>query len=83
MFETLAGWQEPLDGSPADDLPAAARRYVEFVERELDVPVALVGTGAERAARAARAMSKQWPARAALGRLALGDHGVVELAHSR
>ena len=35
--------------SPAfDDLPDAARRYVEFVERELDVAVTLVGTGAER-----------------------------------
>ena len=28
VYETLPGWQEPLDGS----LPRAARRYVEFVE---------------------------------------------------
>ena len=33
--------------TPAD-LPAAARRYVEFVERGVGVPVALVGTGQER-----------------------------------
>jgi adenylosuccinate synthase len=44
VFETLEGWEEPL----ADDLPRAARAYVEFVERELDVRVKLVGTGAER-----------------------------------
>jgi adenylosuccinate synthase len=44
VYETLAGWQEPLDG----DLPAAARAYVAFVERELEVEVSLVGTGAER-----------------------------------
>ena len=29
-------------------LPAKARGYVEFVERELEVPVSLIGTGAER-----------------------------------
>jgi adenylosuccinate synthase len=51
VFETLASWSEPLDSCASlDDLPAAARRYVELVERELDVEVTLVGTGAERAA---------------------------------
>jgi adenylosuccinate synthase len=45
VFETLAGWQQELDG---DVLPDAARDYVRFVEGELDVPVALVGTGAAR-----------------------------------
>jgi adenylosuccinate synthase len=45
VYETLPGWGEPLDG---DELPDAARRYVEFVEQELDVEVCLVGTGAER-----------------------------------
>ncbi len=44
VYEVLPGWQTPLDG----DLPAAARAYVDFVERELDVEVSLVGTGAER-----------------------------------
>jgi adenylosuccinate synthase len=29
-------------------LPAAAGRYVDFVEQELDVPVELVGVGAAR-----------------------------------
>ena len=50
VFESLAGWEEPL----ADGLPDAARAYVEFVERELDVPVRLVGTGAGREAVLAR-----------------------------
>jgi len=44
VYETLPGWREPL----GDDLPPAARRYVEFVEGELEVEVSLVGTGAER-----------------------------------
>jgi len=49
VYETLPGWREPLDAcSTVDELPAAAREYVELVERELDVEVALIGTGAER-----------------------------------
>ena len=44
VYETLPGWREPL----GDELPPAAKAYVEFVERELEVEVSLVGTGAER-----------------------------------
>jgi adenylosuccinate synthase len=44
VYERLPGWEEPL----ADELPPAARRYVEFVARALEVDVSLVGTGAER-----------------------------------
>ena len=40
---------EPLDDAGTrDELPEAARGYVEFVERELEVPVELVGVGAAR-----------------------------------
>jgi adenylosuccinate synthase len=49
VVDTLAGWDEPLDEcTSVETLPDAARAYVDFVERELDVEVALVGTGAER-----------------------------------
>ena len=49
MYETLAGWAQPLDAcAEMDDLPDAARRYVYLVERELGVEVTLVGTGADR-----------------------------------
>jgi adenylosuccinate synthase len=44
IYERLPGWRVPLDG----DLPEAARGYVDFVERELDLEISLVGTGAER-----------------------------------
>ena len=50
VYETMQGWEQPL----GDELPDAAREYVEFVERELDVPVRLVGTGAERESVLAR-----------------------------
>jgi adenylosuccinate synthase len=46
VYETLEGWGAELDGG--DELPAAARRYVEFVEHQLGVEVSWVGTGAER-----------------------------------
>ena len=44
VFDTLAGWEAHI----TDGLPAAARAYVGYVEDALGVPVALVGTGAER-----------------------------------
>ena len=46
VYETLPGWAEPLDGG----LPDTAKAYVAFVERELEVEVSLVGTGADREA---------------------------------
>jgi adenylosuccinate synthase len=49
VWETLEGWSAPLDdASSQDELPAAARAYVAFVERALDVPIELVGVGAAR-----------------------------------
>jgi adenylosuccinate synthase len=49
VLETLPGWEDDLGScSSVEELPEAARAYVDFVERELDVAVTLVGTGAER-----------------------------------
>jgi adenylosuccinate synthase len=49
VYEALPGWNQPIDAiDDFGDLPQPARRYVEFVERELEVDVTLVGTGAER-----------------------------------
>jgi adenylosuccinate synthase len=44
VFEVLRGWEQEID----DELPDAARAYVDFVAERLDVPVRLVGTGAAR-----------------------------------
>ena len=56
VYETLAGWEEPLDAvDDWDDLPGEASAYVEFVEREVGVEVTLVGTGRERERVLARA----------------------------
>jgi len=49
VWNLLPGWEQPLDAaSSREELPAAARSYVEFVEQELEVPVELVGVGAAR-----------------------------------
>jgi adenylosuccinate synthase len=49
VYETLPGWEEPLDDvAESDGLPEAARSYVAFVEERLEVEVALVSLGAER-----------------------------------
>jgi adenylosuccinate synthase len=49
VWRTLAGWSAPLDGAGTrDELPSAARSYVDFVEQELGIPVELVGVGAAR-----------------------------------
>ncbi|MFN2469024.1 MAG: adenylosuccinate synthase [Gaiellaceae bacterium] len=49
VYTTVPGWLEEL--GEVDDvtgLPGAARAYVELVERELEVEVSLIGTGAQR-----------------------------------
>ena len=49
VYETLPGWNEPLDSvEHLEELPDAARRYVEYVERVIDVEVTMIGTGADR-----------------------------------
>ncbi|HLM32591.1 MAG TPA: adenylosuccinate synthase [Gaiellaceae bacterium] len=49
VYETLPGWNEPLDSvEHLEELPDAARRYVDYVERAIDVEVTMIGTGADR-----------------------------------
>jgi len=49
VWDVLPGWQAPLDNVvQLEELPPAARSYVEFVSRELAVPIELIGVGAER-----------------------------------
>jgi adenylosuccinate synthase len=45
VYETLAGWQEPI----GEDLPDVAGDYVAFVEDAVGLDVTMIGTGADRA----------------------------------
>jgi adenylosuccinate synthase len=49
VYETLPGWKTSTEGTTdLDDLPAAARDYVEFISGRIGVPIGLVSTGPER-----------------------------------
>ncbi|NOZ79617.1 MAG: adenylosuccinate synthase [Acidobacteria bacterium] len=49
VYETLPGWHAETVGTlDAAALPARARAYVEFLERQVGVPVVLVSTGPRR-----------------------------------
>jgi adenylosuccinate synthase len=49
LYEELPGWLTPLDDCATfDDLPPAARAYVERLQTLLDAPIDLIGVGAER-----------------------------------
>ncbi|MGB8509724.1 MAG: adenylosuccinate synthase [Pyrinomonadaceae bacterium] len=50
VYETLPGWKTSTEGiTELDELPRAARDYVEFISRHIGVPVGLVSTGPDRA----------------------------------
>jgi adenylosuccinate synthase len=49
VYETVDGWSEELGAARAmKDLPAAARSYVERIEREVGTPAVLVSVGSRR-----------------------------------
>ncbi len=49
LYAVLPGWLTDLSGvTTIDGLPQQARRFIELVEREVGVPVRIVGTGAAR-----------------------------------
>lgn len=49
IYETLPGWKSDTLGiTKIDDLPANARRYVEFLSNFIGVEIGLISTGPER-----------------------------------
>ena len=49
VYETLLGWRVGLGHArESDELPAEARDLIELVEREVGIPVGIVGVGPER-----------------------------------
>ena len=49
IWETLPGWKSDIRGITSyQDLPENAKKYVEFIERELEVPIHIVSTGPGR-----------------------------------
>jgi adenylosuccinate synthase len=55
IYEMLPGWDEDVSGARKfEDLPKNAQRYVEYVESQVEVPIALVSVGPGREATIVR-----------------------------
>lgn len=55
VYQTFEGWSESLDDVRSlDDLPQAARRYIEFIEEQVGVPLDIVSVGPRRSATIVR-----------------------------
>ena len=49
IYEELPGWEEDIkEVRQFKDLPKNARKYVEFLEQQLRVPISMIGVGPER-----------------------------------
>ena len=49
VYEYLPGWKQDIRGIKSyDELPQNCRKYIEFIEKELEVPVKLVSNGPGR-----------------------------------
>jgi adenylosuccinate synthase len=49
VYKTLPGWQKPTSGARTlQKLPAQARAYLEFLEKETGARIGMVSTGPER-----------------------------------
>ena len=49
VYETLPGWNRDIRGiTEYDKLPENCRRYIEFIEKEIGVPITMVSNGPKR-----------------------------------
>ncbi|MCD8118747.1 MAG: adenylosuccinate synthase [Lachnospiraceae bacterium] len=49
VYEVLPGWKQDIRGIRTyEELPENCRRYIEFVEKELEVPITMVSNGPGR-----------------------------------
>ena len=49
VYEVLPGWKEEIRGiTKYEDLPENCRKYIEFIEKELEVPIKMVSNGPGR-----------------------------------
>ena len=55
VYKELPGWKTSIAGCKTwESLPENARKYVEFVEKEVELPIKWIGTGPERSSMIAR-----------------------------
>jgi adenylosuccinate synthase len=51
VYKEFGGWKQNLDGlREYDEIPSQLAEYVEFLERELAIPITFISTGPDREA---------------------------------
>ncbi len=49
VYEVLPGWKQEIRGiTKYEDLPENCRKYIEFIEKEIEVPITMVSNGPGR-----------------------------------
>jgi adenylosuccinate synthase len=48
VYKEIKGWGGELNSNEEDDIPAELNYYIEFLEKELNVPITLISTGPDR-----------------------------------
>ncbi len=49
VYATLPGWKEDISNCKTyDELPENAKKYIEFIEKEVGVPIVIVSTGPDK-----------------------------------
>ena len=49
VYEVLPGWKQEIKGiRDYEDLPENCRKYIEFIEKEIEVPITMVSNGPNR-----------------------------------
>ncbi|MEG2252012.1 MAG: adenylosuccinate synthetase, partial [Clostridia bacterium] len=49
VYTTLPGWKTDVRGvTDWNELPENCKKYIEFIEKELEVPIHMVSTGPKR-----------------------------------
>jgi adenylosuccinate synthase len=48
VYEELKGWSQGLEGISDEAMPLPLQQYIDFLERELRVPITLISTGPDR-----------------------------------
>jgi adenylosuccinate synthase len=48
VYEEVKGWNSNLSGLTEGSMPSALSEYIDFLERELAVPITLISTGPDR-----------------------------------
>ncbi|HMA59753.1 MAG TPA: adenylosuccinate synthase [Halanaerobiales bacterium] len=49
QYESFAGWEKDISGlTDFDKLPKEAKNYINMIEKEIEIPITVIGTGPER-----------------------------------